>query len=79
MNKQKLHDEVKNLETIANQFIGDCTINHAKTQSKESPEIYEWFELFEEGKCTYSSPYWYDFSAEVIAMCVDKLNYAKQF
>jgi len=71
------NDEVKNLEKIANQFIGDCMINHAKITRKD--ETVEWFELFEGTQCTFSSPYWLDFSGEVIAMCVDKLDYARQF
>lgn len=69
--------EVKNLETIANQFIGDCTINHAKV-SKDG-ETYEWFELYEDDKATYSSPYWSQFSDEVLAMCVDAYKGATQY
>lgn len=70
-------EQIKNLETIANQFIGDCTINHAKL-SKDG-ETVEWFELYQDGKGIYSSPYWDQFTEEVIAMSVDALESAKQF
>ena len=70
---------IQNLETVASQFYyGEISINHAKMTSREGEEL-EWFEFFQDGQCTFSSPYWPDFVDEVLEGCTEALRAAREF
>lgn len=71
--------QIKNLEIIAKQFIpGDIEIKHAKINHPEEGPL-EWFEYYNSGIGTASSPYFYDLQADILAECAAAIKEARHY
>lgn len=71
--------QIKNLETIAKQFIsGDIEIKHARVIHSEDG-LMEWFEYHNSTIGTASSPDFYDLQDDILAECAEAIRVARHY